>query len=76
MVRRRKVVDPVPSEELKVPEIPEIPVKSEFIMVKPVRGYMYEPFQRIPIFSGQATPVRLSNWVKDQVSAGRLRVCP
>ena len=48
---------------------------TNFIKVRPTKGYMFEPFQRIAIQEQVETPVLLSDWVISQIEAGLLEKC-
>lgn len=49
--------------------------KEALVKVRPVRGYMFEPFQRVAIPEGVKTPLVRSQWVQCQIDAGLLKEC-
>ena len=61
------------AEEAKAVGKPQKKNEPPMIEVRPTRGYMFEPFQRIQIPEGQWTPVRETNWVIDQLARRLLR---
>lgn len=59
----------------KEPEVITAEKEANLIKVRPVRGYMWEPFQCIPIQENVETPVEETDWVTSQIDAGLLEKC-
>lgn len=51
------------------------PVEKGYVNVRPVKSYMFDPFQRISIMEGVDTPVQLTSWIQAQLDAKLLETC-
>ena len=72
-------LEALPPEVAEATEAPAAldpePADKKFVMVRATSGYMFEPFQRIPLMAGQPTPVELTSWVECQIDAGHIERC-
>lgn len=59
--------------EAAAPEAAAAQAPKGLIMVCATQGYMFEPFQRIPLPEGHDVPVKETGWVISQIEAGLLK---